>query len=33
VPALIAALTVFLSRWVGGVVDAYRPEADVVELV
>ncbi len=33
VPALIAALTVFLSRWVGGTVDAYRPEADVVELV
>jgi MFS transporter, AAHS family, 4-hydroxybenzoate transporter len=33
VPALIAALTVLLSRFVGGTVDAYRPEAEVVEMV
>jgi MFS transporter, AAHS family, 4-hydroxybenzoate transporter len=32
-PALIAAATVLLSRWVGGSVNAYRPEQDVAELV
>jgi AAHS family 4-hydroxybenzoate transporter-like MFS transporter len=32
VPALIAASTVLLSRWLGGSVNAYRPETDMVEL-
>lgn len=32
-PALIAAATVFLSRWAGGSVNAYRPEPDAAEMV
>jgi AAHS family 4-hydroxybenzoate transporter-like MFS transporter len=33
VPALIAASTVLLSKWVCGTVDAYRLEADVAEMI
>ncbi|HVB86350.1 MAG TPA: MFS transporter [Candidatus Dormibacteraeota bacterium] len=33
VPALIAASTIFLSRFVGGTVDAYRSDTDIVEAV